>query len=298
MKKVSISVCTFQKKFGDKGALEVAAEIGADAVDFDLSSRSRAKIDEEKTEEELTAYYTGLYEYAKQLGIEIGQTHGRTRSFSNDPIEDAAIMERIRKECLITKALRAKYCVIHNVSNVVMGANADPSLMHDIGFSVYNQILGYAKQYGIRVLTETFGAYNWNSCDFFGDAYEFKKLYDRICSEGDNANHFGICIDTGHSNMATRFSNPSVPDVIRMMGKDIYCLHLNDNDRFSDQHHMPMAGTLDWNKVLDALDEVGYSGTYNLEVNLSSFGVGFEKETAAFAIKQLKFMLDQHTSRR
>ena len=36
----------------------------------------------------------------------------------------------------------------------------------------------------------------------------------------------------------------------------ISTLHLHDNDTLTDQHKPPMTGCIDWNDVLDALDEV------------------------------------------
>ena len=78
-----------------------------------------------------------------------------------------------------------------------------------------------------------------------------------------------------------------------MMGKHITCLHLNDNDTLTDQHKLPMTGTLNWDAVFDALDEAGYCGTYNMELNLGHFGADFCVETAAFAVKLMKYMLQK-----
>ena len=36
-----------------------------------------------------------------------------------------------------------------------------------------------------------------------------------------------------------------------------------------------MTGTIDWNDVFDALDEINYQGTYNVELNLCHFGKKF-----------------------
>ena len=56
---------------------------------------------------------------------------------------------------------------------------------------------------------------------------------------------------------------------------------------------IPMTGTIDWNDVFDALDEINYQGTYNMELNLCHFGKKFAVETAAFAVKVMRFMLDE-----
>jgi len=130
--------------------------------------------------------------------------------------------------------------------------------------------LPFAKQYGVKIATETFGdAVRYDCCDFFGNIDEFMKSYQGICAVEDYKDYFTICVDTGHSNKATRYNNPSVGDVIRKLGKDITLLHLNDNDTFTDQHKIPMTGTIDWNDVLNALDEIEYDGYYNMELNLA-----------------------------
>lgn len=297
-RKVSISIGMLQSIYGDEKALEIAAQIGADAVDFDLSD---AKWDYRNTESiynrsdsEIMAYFNGLYEKAKSLGIEIGQTHGRLRIYYNNPKEDAAALENARRDCLATSALRARYCVMHPVATTIMGPDADPQLMRDLCFQTFHQILVYARQYDVQIVAETLGdSPKYQCCDFFGKAEEFKQIYDRICAEGDNGKYFSVCIDTGHCNKAMRFGNLPAQDVIRLMGEHITCLHLNDNDTLTDQHKIPMTGTMNWKEIFDALDEVGYHGNYNIELNLKHFGEGFEIETADFAVKVMKFLLHQ-----
>ena len=105
------------------------------------------------------------------------------------------------------------------------------------------------------------------------------------------ADWFGICVDTGHSNKAARFGNPSAADVIRMCGKDIIALHLNDNDGLTDQHKTPATGNIDWTDVFSALEQVGFSGVYNLELKLTHFGKNFEQEEAEFAVKVTRKLL-------
>ena len=54
-----------------------------------------------------------------------------------------------------------------------------------------------------------------------------------------------------------------------------------------------MTGTIDWKGIFDALDPIGYRGVYNMELHLDHFGEGFELETAAFAVKLMRFLLQQ-----
>lgn len=295
-RKVSLSTFNLQYHYGDIRALEIAAEIGCDAVDFNLYDdafdvRNPDSI-YSKSDEEIIAYFTKLKEKADELGLAFSQTHGRGSIFRYDDDFNKAVYENARRDCLATKVLGAPVTVFHTVSNIATGPDADKQWMRDKAFELFNAFLTYAKQYGVMIATETFGdAPDYNCCNQFGYADEFINSYNRIASFGDNKDYFKICIDTGHSNKAFRFGNPTVGDVIRMCGSNIVVLHLHDNDTIKDQHKIPMTGTIDWNDVFDALDEVGYSGYYNVEVNLTNFGLSMMVESAAFAVKLMKDIL-------
>lgn len=299
MKKVGISICGFQAKYGDRRALEIAAEIGADAVDIDLCSEKFDYRNGEsiysKSDAEIEAYFKGLSEYAKELGIEISQTHGRIEGYKNIKEDDEALLKNARLDCLATSALGAPVCVMHGVTSIFMGPDADPRLMRDLNFNMFVSILPYAREYNVKIATETFGdAVRFKSCDFFGNIDEFLMTYNRIKAVEDFADYFFTCADTGHSNKAMRYNNPTAGNVIRMLGDSIKVLHLHDNDTYTDQHKIPRSGTIDWHDVLTALDEVGFDGVYNLELNLACFGKGIEIDTAAYGIKVMRNLLLEH----
>ena len=44
---------------------------------------------------------------------------------------------------------------------------------------------------------------------------------------------------------------------------------------------------------MKALKEIGYKGTYNMEVNLNFFGEALCEDTAAFSVKLMKSLLAQ-----
>ena len=79
MKKlVGISTFTLQSLYGDFKALEIAKEIGADAVDFSLDTYSVLNKSSiySKSEEEIVAHFTAVKKKADELGLIISQTHG------------------------------------------------------------------------------------------------------------------------------------------------------------------------------------------------------------------------------
>ena len=293
---VSISTGGLQNRFGDMRAIEIAAEIGADAIDFDTCSRRFDYTNPDsiyaRSDEEIIAYFSALRARADALGIAVGQTHGRIGGYSADEAGNAVVVENARRDLLAARALGAPVCIIHSVSSLAMGAAPDPVLMRRLNFEMYTRMLPYARAVGVKIAAETFGDAPKMGClDFFGDIREFLMAFHRICAVEDFADYFTLCADTGHSNKATRFGQPSPADTIRMLGRNITCLHLNDNNTLTDQHKLPLGGSIDWNDVLDALDEIGYCGTYNMELNLKHFGPNLMVDYAAFAVKVMRDML-------
>ena len=294
--KIGLSIGRLQHMFGDREALRIAKEIGADAVDFDLCGaqwdyRKKESV-YSRSDEEIEAYFTDLKNYADTLGLIIGQTHGRITGIKTDEAFNEAFYENARRDCLATAALGVSTCVIHSVTTIHMGADADPQLMRDMNFEMFTRIVPFAKQYGVKIASETFGdATGLGVVDFFGQYNEFVKSYHRVCGVEDFKDYMTVCMDTGHCNKATRFGQPATPEFIRMLGKEITVLHLNDNDTLTDQHKMPLSGSMNWNDIFDALDEIGYNGIYNMELNLAFYGNELVVDTAAFAIKVLRRFL-------
>ncbi len=299
MKKlVGISIGDFQRVYGNKRALEIAAQIGADTVDLTLNVKKCFIKNEgsvySQGKEAVKEYFTDLKAYADSLGLTISQTHGKITGFKNIKEEDDLLVRDIELDCLATATLGAPACVIHNATSIYLGPDPDPELMHSLSYDLFSRVVPFAKQNNIKIATETFGdAVKFSACDFFGNIDEFEKAYNAIKSKDEFRDYFTTCVDTGHSNKAMRYNNPTPADVIRRIGSDISVLHLNDNDTLTDQHKTPMTGTIDWKDVFNALDEVGYNGVYNMELNLCHFSQNFMTETAEFAIKVMRNMLKE-----
>lgn len=297
-KRIGISIWQLQHHFGDKEALRIAKQIGADSVDFSLEGKECDYRNPDslyaKGEEAIIEYYSELRKYAEEIGLVIGQTHGKLPGFRNIPEEDDALIENTRLDCLATASLGAPVMIVHNATSIYLGANPDPDMMQDLSLRMFKAMLPHAKANGIKIATETFGdAVRFSAVDFFGDIVEFEKAYKAVKEIDELKDYITICVDTGHSNKAMRYDNPTPGDVIRRLGSEVTALHLNDNDTLTDQHKMPLSGCIDWKDVLDALDEIGYDGIYNMELNLRHFGDELKVEYAEFAIKVMRNLLDK-----
>lgn len=286
--------------YGERRSLEILKEVGADAADFELSAYGDKTYDfRESTsvysqgDDAVFEHFSKIKRYADSLGIIINQTHGRGDGFINKKEADDALVENSRLDLLASAALGAKACVIHNVTTINMGPDASPELMRRLSLEQYTRILPYAAKYKVKLATETFGdAVKYDCVDFFGNINEFTATYDEIKNASEYRDWLTVCVDTGHSNKAFRFGNPSPADVIRTLGKNVTLLHLNDNDKMFDQHKPPLTGTIDWHDVLAALDEIGYDGVYNMELGLLSFGKDAMIDAARFSVSVMRGLLN------
>ena len=80
----------------------------------------------------------------------------------------------------------------------------------------------------------------------------------------NDLNHplIGVCLDTGHLNVMQ--GRPA--DAVRLIGPRLFALHVHDNHGKNDEHKPPFDGSIEWGGFAEALAEVGYAGTLNLEV--------------------------------
>ena len=91
--------------------------------------------------------------------------------------------------------------------------------------------------------------------------------------------------------LQAKFGDFKALEIAKEAGTDIQVLYLNDNDGVTDQHKIPGMGNIVWDDVMRALQEVGYSGVYNMELRLDYLGDERMPEEAATAVRVMKNML-------
>lgn len=82
----------------------------------------------------------------------------------------------------------------------------------------------------------------------------------RILQEA-GAPNTGMCFDSGHANMV----GDAVAAVARTNGQMV-CAHISDNSGKADEHELITCGSIDAEGLGRALHEVGYEGSFLLEV--------------------------------
>ncbi len=76
-----------------------------------------------------------------------------------------------------------------------------------------------------------------------------------------DAPNTGMCFDSGHANMV----GDPVAAVAKTKGQMIYA-HISDNSGDADDHELITCGTIDAEGLARAIHDVGYEGTFMLEV--------------------------------
>ena len=220
-------------------------------------------------------YYALYLETAQKYGFTISQTHGAF--LINRPEEEFLGEEYFKTviKCIYrTKLLKTKYMVLHPYcpQGLDFFLNARPYdysklIEHNkqVNLAFFKSLIPYLKEMGVMVCIENLFAYDvlmqrhvLGAC---GNADETNYYIDQL---GDEC--FGACYDSGHLN---HFAGDEA-EYIRKLGDRLKVVHFNDSwgkDFYGmDWHLMPGQGDVDWNKVANALKEIGYNGAINFEL--------------------------------
>ena len=296
MKKISMSLVDIQQASGDKAAVDMAKSIGADGLDLDLFVHSVSKENDvyARGEAAVIEHFKDVKAHADSIGIEIAQTHGRMMGYGLSDKDTAEFVRNTELDLLATAVVGSKYCVIHSpsIAWVADGDKKSGEEMEKIFSDMLDDILPFAKKHGVKIAIETHGfSHKLQKMEYFGYIDKLAEAIDRAISDKGAEGYICVCVDTGHTNMTVRHGNPSVGEVIRLLGKRVEVLHLHDNDGIKDQHKIPMTGIIDWADVMAAIREIGYAGWYNLENDITHFGKGMEREEAVFSVKVLRNLI-------
>ena len=110
---------------------------------------------------------------------------------------------------------------------------------------------------------------------------DFAALYDSvICVEDLPRNNLGNCSDdilellSANDKLRACFDTNHLlgedyVTFIRRVGGKIATLHVSDYDFVDERHWLPGEGKIDWNKLIGALQDVGYTGVWMYEISRS-----------------------------
>jgi len=167
---------------------------------------------------------------------------------AEDEAERGAALEIMRGEAQYARALGCTDIIIHPAG---LGRTEDDPFRPDALARSAETLARIGEAAGARFLLE-----NMPPLRFGRDAQTLRRIVDRIA--GPN---LGLAFDSGHAVLA---SDPV--EVIHTMGPRIWGIHLHDNLGDEDAHLLPGMGIIDFEAVARALADVGFGGTFLLEI--------------------------------
>jgi len=241
--KLSTNVIRFHPEFDIYKALDIFAEAGFDAVDFNEDLKGYYTGDHDKD------FYLKVKEYAKSKGITFDQAHAPFPSSYEDEEKTKARFDDIVRSFYHCAWLGTDIVVVHSCTHIEYKPEENRDMLMQMNLDFYRRLIPYAKDAGIRIAIENTGGVTKNAEDLI-------ELFDTL-----NDPVFTVCFDVGHAHMHGH--DPA--EMIRKLGKRIGCTHVHDNNGTADQHTLPYSGLIDWESVMKALADVEYGGNLSYE---------------------------------
>ena len=270
----SSSTGYLEKKFGLVKAVEMLIEAGYPAIDISMFNETYEAVGDNYLE-----VAKKVREITDKAGVRCIQAHA--------PFGGG--YEKYTTTLLPLMPRAFEFCSIVGIKNIVVhpiqkgryyGREKE---LFELNVNFYRELAPIAKKFGVKIAIENMWQrhpVNKNIVDdVLAPPEELAAMYDAL---GDPET-FTVCLDLGHVGLCER----EPEDAVRIIGSRIGCIHAHDVDYRDDLHTLPGVGRLNWKNICEALAEVGFNGSFNLEAD--NFIVGFLDSQLTTA---LKFMSD------
>lgn len=249
----------------------------------------------ELPDKEFYEYLDGIKAAAEKNGIKFGQCHAPFPSYKFDAEEgvNEYIVKVIKRTIAAAGYLNCPYIIIHPI-NYAFGSTAEKEEIFEVNVNFYAQFIDELKKYNVVCCLENMWVqYKKKIYESTCNDYDEVNRYIDVLNEKAGADCFAFCLDTGHAVI----TGANIRFAVKTLGKNLKALHLHEVDGICDNHTMPYTlGAVDWNDIMCALRDYGYSGTLNFEA--ANSWLMFPKELWSHAVKMLgaieKYFCDKY----
>ncbi len=254
--KISTEIASAAKLIGEESAIELYAKAGFDAWDFsmfdmcryDWKNRCAIRTGHPLAGPDYLSYARKLKEIGLHNGIVCNQSHAPF------PVYCPEILSYMKRAIECTAEAGGTICIIHPDNYSSAEKNAE----------MYLELLPFAKECGVKIATENM--WDWDkekdqaSFSACATPEDFNAHLDAV-----NDPCFVACLDLGHAEM--RGLGTTAVEMIHALGSRLQALHIHDNDQWHDSHQIPFSMQMDFEAIVKALKEIGYSGYFTLEAD-------------------------------
>ena len=233
-------------------------QIGFDCIDYQGLIDTKTELFA-MDDAHFEAYLRKHKEIARCAGITIHQVHGPWCWPTVDDTEDgrAERFEKMTKAIRGTALLGCDRMILHNFMPQ-RRIDTDPVFVREINKEFFTRLCAYALPFGVTICLENMPF----PCQCLARPKQTLALVKELGLE-----NFRVCLDTGHAQVL----NVTPGDAVRLIGKkDLYALHVHDNDGLRDRHWMIGDGVTDWKDFGDALREIGFDGCFSIESKIDT----------------------------
>lgn len=198
------------------------------------------------------AYVDRVREAATELECVMPQAHAFLQAdvAARDSGEAERDIARLERHIKIAARFGVEVVVIHPGGKEVATTRSERDRIHTANRDAFRRLGDIAAKHHMTVALE-------NLMSRYAAPYELIDLITEIDHPA-----VGVVFDTSHANVARL----DLPKAIGEFGPYLAATHISDNDGSGDQHRTPGNGKIHWIPVMDAFREIGYQGTFNLEI--------------------------------
>ncbi|MBR7160866.1 MAG: sugar phosphate isomerase/epimerase [Clostridia bacterium] len=195
-------------------------------------------------------YFDAIGQQTEALGIQLIQAHAPM----GKPLTDGGILLADTIRCIeACGAWRIPNLVVH--SGYAKGLSFEQTCERNKEF--FMPLLECAEKYNVNILIENFNKMCVEGLYWVDNAKDLLEMIEYI----DHPLLHAVW-DTGHANMQEMPQD----EELRLLGKHVRALHVQDNYGNTDSHLAPFLGTLNLDAVMTGLADIGYEGYFTFEV--------------------------------
>lgn len=252
--KISTEIRSAARLVGEEKAIELIAKAGFHGWDFSMLSMVNynwstgvcSPCDHPLAGRDYLKKVRQMKQAGLDNGIVCNQSHAAYPTYCKE------IRDTFERAIEMTAEAGGEICVIHPDNFKSAEENAE----------MFFQYLPMAKQYGVKIAAENMWSWSDEKQGIVSAACSDPKSFlDHLNAVNDD--FFVACLDIGHASLTGLDTSPY--DMIMALGDKLQSLHIHDNDLYHDSHQIPFTMKIDFDKVAQALKNIGYSGYLTLE---------------------------------